>query len=36
MREQAMRRPGFDRKVFHRRMLEAGAIRLDDLRQVVL
>jgi uncharacterized protein (DUF885 family) len=36
IREQAMRRPGFDRKDFHRRMLEAGAIRLDDLRRVVL
>jgi hypothetical protein len=26
---------GFDRKDFHRRMLEAGAIRLDHLRRVM-
>jgi uncharacterized protein (DUF885 family) len=36
IRHQAMRQPGFDRKDFHRRMLEAGSIRLEDLRQVVL
>jgi uncharacterized protein (DUF885 family) len=37
IRDDAMRREGggFDRKDFHRRMLEAGAIRLDDLRQVM-
>jgi uncharacterized protein (DUF885 family) len=38
MRRQAMARDGqrFDRKDFHRRMLEAGAIRLDHLREVML
>ncbi len=35
IREEASRRPGYDRKDFHRRILEAGAIRLDDLRRVV-
>lgn len=31
MREQARTQPGFDIKDFHREMLEAGAIRLDQL-----
>ena len=31
MRERARAEPGFDVKDFHRRMLEAGAIRLDQL-----
>ncbi|MEX0864572.1 MAG: DUF885 domain-containing protein [Acidimicrobiia bacterium] len=37
IRDDAMRREGggFDRRDFHRRMLEAGAIRLDHLRQVM-
>ncbi len=35
IRDDAMRRDGseFDRKEFHRRLLEAGAIRLDHLRE---
>lgn len=35
IRDDVMRRQGaaFDRKDFHRRVLEAGAIRLDDLRE---
>jgi len=38
MRDQAMREAGagFDRKDFHRRMLEGGAIRLDQLREEML
>ena len=36
IRDEAMKRPDFDRKDFHRRMLDAGAIRLDQLRQVML
>jgi uncharacterized protein (DUF885 family) len=35
MRETARTDPGFDLKEFHRRMLEAGAIRLDHLRQIM-
>jgi len=37
IRDQAMAREGeaFDRKDFHRRMLEAGAIRLDHLREAM-
>ncbi|HEU4895148.1 MAG TPA: DUF885 domain-containing protein, partial [Acidimicrobiia bacterium] len=35
MREQARLRPGFDQKEFHRKMLEAGAIRLDHLHDVM-
>ncbi|HUG08283.1 MAG TPA: DUF885 domain-containing protein [Acidimicrobiia bacterium] len=35
MREVARGREGFDLKDFHRRMLEAGAIRLDHLREVM-
>lgn len=37
IRDQAMTRdgPAFDRKDFHRRMLEAGAIRLDHLREAM-
>jgi uncharacterized protein (DUF885 family) len=37
IRDQAMNRDGaaFDRKDFHRRMLEAGAIRLDHLREAM-
>jgi len=37
IRDQAMSRDGaaFDRKDFHRRMLEAGAIRLDHLREAM-
>jgi uncharacterized protein (DUF885 family) len=37
IRAQAMTREGsaFDRKDFHRRMLEAGAIRLDHLREAM-
>ncbi|HET9260009.1 MAG TPA: DUF885 domain-containing protein [Acidimicrobiia bacterium] len=31
MRDRARAKPGFDVKDFHRRMLEAGAIRLDQL-----
>lgn len=35
IRDDVMKREGprFDRKVFHRKMLEAGAIRLDHLRE---
>lgn len=38
IREQAMRSAGtsFDRKGFHRRMLQGGAIRLDHLREEML
>jgi len=35
MRERARAASGFDLKDFHRRMLEAGAIRLDHLRDVM-
>jgi uncharacterized protein (DUF885 family) len=35
MREQARRDPGFDLKEFHSRMLGAGAIRLDHLREAM-
>lgn len=35
MREQARGRAGYDQREFHRRMLEAGAIRLDHLREVI-
>ncbi len=33
IRRHAMSREGFDQKDFHRRMLEGGAIRLDQLRE---
>jgi uncharacterized protein (DUF885 family) len=33
IRHQAMSGPGYDAKDFHRRLLEAGAIRLDQLRE---
>lgn len=38
IRDQVMERDGaaFDRKDFHRRMLEAGAIRLDQLREAMV
>ena len=38
MRAEGMARQGakFDRKDFHRRMLEAGSIRLDQLREVMM
>ncbi|HEY4584423.1 MAG TPA: DUF885 family protein, partial [Acidimicrobiia bacterium] len=38
IRDQVMTRDGaaFDRKGFHRRMLEAGAIRLDHLREAMV
>lgn len=36
IREEAMRDAAFDRRDFHQRMLEAGAIRLDQLREVML
>lgn len=38
IRDQVMTREGaaFDRKDFHRRMLEAGAIRLDHLREAMV
>lgn len=38
IRDEAMRQagPAFDRKEFHRRLLEGGAIRLDQLRMVML
>lgn len=36
IREKARMRPGYDQKDFHRRMLEAGAIRLDHLREIML
>ncbi len=36
IRHHAMEREGFDRKDFHRRMLEGGAIRLDHLREEML
>jgi uncharacterized protein (DUF885 family) len=38
IRDQAMREAGkgFDRKDFHRRMLEGGSIRLDQLREEML
>lgn len=35
MRQRASLQPGFDQKEFHRRMLDAGAIRLDHLREVM-
>jgi uncharacterized protein (DUF885 family) len=35
MRDQARERGGYDQKDFHRKMLEAGAIRLDHLREVM-
>jgi uncharacterized protein (DUF885 family) len=35
MRDQARSRDGYDQKEFHRKMLEAGAIRLDHLREVM-
>jgi uncharacterized protein (DUF885 family) len=35
MRQRAGLQPGFDQKKFHRRMLDAGAIRLDHLRDVM-
>jgi uncharacterized protein (DUF885 family) len=37
IRDQMMRRlgAGFDRKDFHRRLLEAGAIRIDHLREAM-
>jgi uncharacterized protein (DUF885 family) len=33
IRAEAMAVPGYDPKHFHRRLLEAGAIRLDQLRE---
>jgi len=36
IRDEAARRPGFDRKDFHRRVLEAGSVRLDHLREALL
>ncbi len=36
IRDAASRQPGYDRRDFHSRMLGAGAIRLDHLRQVML
>jgi uncharacterized protein (DUF885 family) len=35
IRRRAMEQGGFDPKVFHRNLLEAGAIRLDHLRERV-
>lgn len=35
MRDRARARSGYDQKDFHRRMLEAGAIRLDHLHEVM-
>ncbi len=35
MRDRLSARPGFDLKEFHRRLLTAGAIRLDHLREAV-
>jgi len=35
MRERARARSGFDQKEFHRKVLEAGAIRLDHLHDVM-
>jgi uncharacterized protein (DUF885 family) len=35
IRRRAMEQDGFDPKVFHRNLLEAGAIRLDHLRERV-
>ena len=35
MRDRARSKPGFELRQFHRRMLEAGAIRLDYLREVM-
>jgi uncharacterized protein (DUF885 family) len=35
MRERARAHSGFDQKEFHRKMLEAGAIRLDHLHDVM-
>lgn len=35
-RDEAARRPGFDRKDFHRRVLDAGAVRLDHLADALL
>ena len=36
IREEAQRQPDFEPKEFHRKMLAAGAIRLDHLREVML
>ena len=36
IRERARISPGYDQKDFHRRMLDAGAIRLDHLREIML
>lgn len=36
IRDEARARDGYDQKDFHRRMLEAGAIRLDQLRDIML
>ena len=36
IREKAQRSPGFDLKDFHRRMLDGGARRLDQLREEML
>jgi uncharacterized protein (DUF885 family) len=33
IRSRAMSMPGYDAKDFHRKLLEAGAIRLDQLRE---
>ena len=35
MRDRARERDGYDQKDFHRKMLDAGAIRLDQLREVM-
>jgi uncharacterized protein (DUF885 family) len=35
MRNRARERDGYDQKDFHRKMLDAGAIRLDQLREVM-
>ena len=36
IRDEVQRRPGYAEKAFHQKMLEAGAIRLDLLRDVML
>lgn len=36
MREEARRRPGFDARDLHRRLLEAGAVGLDTVRRAVI
>lgn len=36
IRDQAQRQPDYDATAFHRKMLAAGAIRLDQLREVML